>query len=57
MAAAATRPEPDQIPVALDAHIRVVHGSEVLAESSQGEDAMCTRFEAWVRDHYPAAPA
>jgi len=57
MAAAAMRPDPDQAPVALDADIRVVHGTELLAESSQGEDAMCTRFEAWVRDHYPAAPA
>ena len=22
----------------------------------RGEDAMCDRFEAWVREHYPAAP-
>jgi hypothetical protein len=38
----------------LDAHIRVVHGSEVLAHSGEGEDAMCTRFEAWVNDHFQA---
>jgi hypothetical protein len=56
MAAAATREYPGQVPATLDAHIRVVHGAEVLADSSEGEDAMCTRFEAWVREHYPAAP-
>jgi oligoendopeptidase F len=40
----------------LDAQIRIVHGSEVLADSGNGEDAMCDRFEAWVRTHYPEAP-
>jgi Peptidase family M3 len=39
----------------LDAIIRVVHGSELLADSSEGEEAMCARFEAWIRQHYPAA--
>ena len=39
--------------VSLDADIRVVHGADVLADSSQGEDALCDRFEAWVRQHYP----
>ena len=55
MAAAATREYPRDVPAALDAHIRVVHGADVLADSSEGEDAMCVRFEAWVREHYPAA--
>jgi oligoendopeptidase F len=55
MATAATRQYPSQMPAALDAHIRVVHGAEVLADSSEGEDVMCARFEAWVREHYPAA--
>jgi len=32
----------------LDAHIRVVHGAELVTDSSDGEDAMCSRFEAWV---------
>ena len=36
----------------LDATIRVVHGDELIADSSDGEDAMCTRFEAWVRERY-----
>ena len=53
MAAAATRTYPREVPASLDAHIRVVHGAEVLADSSAGEDAMCTRFEGWVREHYP----
>ena len=56
MAAAARREYPSDAAATLDAHIRVVHGAEVLADSSEGEDAMCARFEAWVREHYPAAP-
>jgi len=36
----------------LHAHIRVVHGSAVLADSSDGESAMCARFESWIQDHY-----
>ena len=39
----------------LDADIRIVHGTELLADSSSGEDAMCERFEAWVREHSPSA--
>jgi hypothetical protein len=56
MAAAARRHYPAAGAATLDAHIRVVHGSEVLADSGQGEDAMCDQFEAWVDRHYPAAP-
>jgi len=55
MAAAATRTYPSEVPATLDAHIRVVHGTDVLADSSEGEDTMCERFEDWVREHYPAA--
>lgn len=39
----------------LDAHIRIVDGDELIADSSDGEDAMCDRFETWVRERYPAA--
>jgi hypothetical protein len=53
MSAAAARHYPDAIPPTLDAHIRIVHGAEVIADSSLGEDAMCDRFEAWVRERYP----
>jgi hypothetical protein len=56
MASAARRPQPDDETSSLDAQIRVVHGNEVLADSSEGEDAMCDRFEAWVSMHYPEAP-
>jgi hypothetical protein len=56
LAGAARRPHPGDTAASLDAQIRVVHGTEVLADSSEGEDAMCDRFEAWVREHYPEAP-
>jgi oligoendopeptidase F len=56
IAAAAARGAPKDPVDALDATIRVVHGAEVLADNSDGEEAMCHRFEAWVREHYPAAP-
>jgi oligoendopeptidase F len=56
IAAAKARDYPATVPAALDADIRVVHGSEVLADSSDGEDAMCARFEAWISEHY-AAPS
>jgi len=52
MAAAAARPQGEGV-AALEAHIRVVHGAELLADSSAGEAAMCERFEAWVGAHYP----
>jgi Zn-dependent oligopeptidase len=55
MAAAATRKYATDVPASLDSQIRVVHGADVLADSSEGEDAMCGRFEAWVREHYPPA--
>jgi hypothetical protein len=36
-------------PVAdLDAAIRIVDGAELIADSSQGEEAMCDAFEKWV---------
>ena len=50
--AASSRRYPDQFPAALDAEIRIVHGTERLADSTSGEDAMCDRFEAWVGAHY-----
>jgi hypothetical protein len=36
----------------LGATIRIVHGTELLADSTQGEEAMCDQFEAWVASHY-----
>jgi hypothetical protein len=55
MTAALSRRDPDRAPDTLDATIRVVHGAELLADSRDGEEAMCDRFEAWVRAHYGVA--
>lgn len=52
MEGAATRRYPHAAAPDLDAHIRVVHGAELIADSSAGEDAMCDRFETWVRERY-----
>jgi Zn-dependent oligopeptidase len=52
MRAAASRRYPDAVPASLDAHIRIVHGDVVLADTSEGESAMCDRFERWVGAHY-----
>jgi len=57
MATAATRAYASAGAASLNAQIRIVHGTEVLADSSTGEDTMCDRFEAWVRTHYPEAAA
>jgi hypothetical protein len=56
MRAATARRYPDAVPASLDAEIRIVHGDTVIADTSEGEAAMCDRFEGWVRAHY-AAPA
>lgn len=44
----------------LEAHVRVVHGAEVLADNGDGsevaEQAMFERFERWIGTHY-AAPS
>ena len=52
LSAAAARSYPDTRPASLDADIRIVHGDELLADSSAGEDAMCARFEGWVQERY-----
>jgi hypothetical protein len=54
---AASRDDKDIGPAGLDATIRVVHGTEVMADNGQSDDAMCSRFERWVAEHYPAAGA
>jgi hypothetical protein len=53
MRAAAERRYPDGAPDSLDAHIRIVHGDEVLADTNSGEAAMCDRFERWIQERYP----
>ncbi|GLR14441.1 oligoendopeptidase F [Chitinimonas prasina] len=54
MAAAAERQYPQDYPDNLEAHIRIVHGAEVLADSTESEAAMCQQFERWVGEHYAA---
>jgi hypothetical protein len=53
MRAAATRDYPPPAP-GLDAHIRLVHGAELIADNADGDEAMCRRFEHWVAERFPA---
>ena len=57
MRAAAARLYPDAVPASLDAHIRIVHGDTLLADTSAGEAAMCDRFEEWVQAHFTSPGA
>ncbi|WFO51002.1 M3 family metallopeptidase [Aeromonas veronii] len=36
----------------LDAHIRVVHGAELIADNSESETRMLADFEAWIAQRY-----
>ena len=54
MAAAATRDYPPAPIADLDATIRIVHGAELIADNSESEAAMCSQFERWVGDRFPA---
>jgi hypothetical protein len=56
MRAADARRYPESPVSTLDARLRIVHGTELLADSGEGEEAMCDRFEGWVRARY-ASPA
>ena len=40
----------------LDAHIRVVHGAELIADNSESEARMLADFEAWIRRLEAAEP-
>ena len=57
MSAAIERGAPVNANAQLDATIRVVHGTDVLADGSAGEAAMCDQFEAWVNKTYFSASA
>ena len=52
MQAAAVRRYPDDEPGGLDATIRVVHGTELLADNAESDEAMCAAFERWVAGRY-----
>jgi len=54
MDTAAARSTPSTASASLNASIRIVHGSDVLADSSRGDEAMCADFETWIQRHYPA---
>ncbi|MGY3994922.1 M3 family metallopeptidase [Aeromonas veronii] len=41
----------------LDAHIRVIHGAELIADNRESETRMLADFEAWIVDHYRRASA
>ncbi|QND82579.1 Putative peptidase [Chromobacterium vaccinii] len=55
IADAAVRDYPAQYPDTLAAHIRLVHGAELIADNAAGDAAMFDRFESWVASHYPAS--
>lgn len=55
MAAARQRP-PAGEGTPLDAHIRVVHGAELIADNSESEARMLADFEAWIRRLEAAEP-
>ena len=56
MAAAQQRPAAGE-GSPLDAHIRVVHGAELIADNSESETRMLADFEAWIVNHYRRASA
>ena len=56
MVAAQKRTPVADTSTSLDAVIRIVHGTQVLADNSESDDAMCRNFEAWVGAHF-ASPA
>ena len=56
MAAAAQRPTAAGTTQSLDAVIRIVHGTQVLADNTESDDAMCRDFETWVGTNF-ASPA
>jgi hypothetical protein len=51
--AAAARGTPSEPGRSLDAAIRIVHGTEVLADNSDSDERMCARFEHWIDARYP----
>jgi oligoendopeptidase F len=44
-------------PPALNADIRVVHGSDTIADNRVSDERMCADFEAWIKGHYPSEQA
>jgi oligoendopeptidase F len=42
------------LPPALNANIRIVHGSEHIADNTSSDEKMWADFETWIDAHYPA---
>ncbi len=57
MRESSARHYPDHALTSLDAHIRIVHGAELIADSTSGEEQMCANFEAWIRERFAAPTA
>lgn len=55
MAAAAQREYSEIYPDSLEADIRIVHGSEIIADNGRSDAEMCRQFEGWIGTHYPAS--
>lgn len=55
MAAAAARTYPTQYPASLEAKIRLVHGSALIADNTESDEAMFSAFERWIAAHYGQA--
>jgi oligoendopeptidase F len=55
LAAAEARTDPQGDAPDLDATIRVVHGTQVLADNHESDAAMCDAFERWVAARYASA--
>jgi oligoendopeptidase F len=47
------REAPAAEPPPINASIRVVHGSEVIADNRISDEQMCADFETWIDAHYP----
>ncbi len=54
MADASRRGEPRKAPESLEAHIRIVHGTELIADNTVSDADMFARFERWIAEHYPS---
>lgn len=55
MADAERRGLPGGEPPALDARVRIVHGTELIADNSRSETELFEGFERWIGERYPAA--
>jgi hypothetical protein len=52
MAQAAERTYPTEYPASLDATIRLVHGTELIADNRHSDEAMFATFEDWIHTHF-----